>query len=88
LWTFHENPRLFRYEWWLMTEAKKRNPDIKLYGLPWAYPGWVGNDPVTGAQNASADPFTHPQQTAGDHTFFTQLHSICPFLGGSGTLPE
>ena len=20
------------YEWWLMTEAKKRNPDIKLYG--------------------------------------------------------
>ena len=23
------------YEWWLMSEAKKRNPDIKLYGLPW-----------------------------------------------------
>ncbi len=22
------------YEWWLMSEAKKRNPDIKLYGLP------------------------------------------------------
>ena len=21
------------YEWWLMKEAKKRNPDIKLYGL-------------------------------------------------------
>jgi galactosylceramidase len=20
------------YEWWLMKEAKKRNPDIKLYG--------------------------------------------------------
>ena len=29
------------YEWWLMTEAKKRNPKIKLYGLPWAFPGWV-----------------------------------------------
>eukprot|EP01052_Picozoa_sp_SAG31_P018714 SAG31_NODE_1337_length_8738_cov_2.840954_5_plen_51_part_00 len=27
------------YEWWLLQEAKKRNPDIKLYGLPWAFPG-------------------------------------------------
>ncbi|XP_033098878.1 galactocerebrosidase-like [Anneissia japonica] len=32
------------YEWWLMKEAKKRNPSIKLYGLPWAFPGWIGND--------------------------------------------
>ncbi|KAH9500900.1 hypothetical protein Btru_069153 [Bulinus truncatus] len=30
------------YEWWLMSEAKKRNPDIKLYGLPWGFPGWLG----------------------------------------------
>ncbi|KAK3782633.1 hypothetical protein RRG08_015208 [Elysia crispata] len=30
------------YEWWLMKEAKKRNPSIKLYGLPWGFPGWVG----------------------------------------------
>ncbi|XP_064598743.1 galactocerebrosidase-like [Liolophura sinensis] len=30
------------YEWWLMVEAKKRNPDILLYGLPWSFPGWVG----------------------------------------------
>jgi hypothetical protein len=28
------------YEWWLMQEAKKRNPDIKLYGLEWGAPGW------------------------------------------------
>lgn len=28
------------YEWWLMREAKKRNPDIKFYGLPWGAPGW------------------------------------------------
>ena len=33
------------YEWWLMKEAKQRNPGIKLYGLPWAFPGWVANDP-------------------------------------------
>ncbi|XP_041827503.1 galactocerebrosidase isoform X2 [Melanotaenia boesemani] len=31
------------YEWWLMKEAKKRNPDIILIGLPWAFPGWVGH---------------------------------------------
>ena len=50
------------YEWWLMKEAKARNPDIKLYGLPWAYPGWVGNDPVTGKPSGS--PFTYPNQTS------------------------
>ena len=27
------------YEWWLMQEAKARNPNVKLYGLPWAFPG-------------------------------------------------
>jgi hypothetical protein len=28
------------YEWWLMQQAKARNPDIKLYGLEWGAPGW------------------------------------------------
>lgn len=28
------------YEWWLMEQAKKRNPHIALYGLAWAAPGW------------------------------------------------
>eukprot|EP00026_Physarum_polycephalum_P004247 Phypoly_transcript_04264.p1 GENE.Phypoly_transcript_04264~~Phypoly_transcript_04264.p1 ORF type:complete len:644 (+),score=82.58 Phypoly_transcript_04264:225-2156(+) len=31
------------YEWWLMVEAKKRNPDIVLYALSWSVPGWIGN---------------------------------------------
>ncbi|EGD72245.1 galactocerebrosidase [Salpingoeca rosetta] len=44
------------YEWWLMTEAKKRNPNIKLYGLAWAYPGWVGN--------GTSSPFSYPNLTA------------------------
>ncbi|XP_065185004.1 galactocerebrosidase-like [Sycon ciliatum] len=44
------------YEWWLMVEAKKRNPDIKLYGLAWAYPGWVGN--------GSGSPFQFPNLTS------------------------
>jgi Glycosyl hydrolase family 59/Ricin-type beta-trefoil lectin domain len=30
------------YEWWLMEQAKDRNPNIKFYGLAWGAPGWVG----------------------------------------------
>ncbi len=32
------------YEWWLMTEAHKRNPNIVLEILPWGAPAWVGRD--------------------------------------------
>ncbi|HWR14098.1 MAG TPA: family 16 glycoside hydrolase [Terriglobales bacterium] len=31
------------YEWWLMAEAKKRNPKIMLDSLAWGAPGWIGN---------------------------------------------
>ena len=31
------------YEWWLMTEAKKRNPKIILDSLAWGAPGWIGD---------------------------------------------
>ncbi|PKV89453.1 RICIN domain-containing protein [Streptomyces sp. TLI_146] len=31
------------YEWWLMEQAKARNPGIKLAALSWGAPGWVGN---------------------------------------------
>jgi hypothetical protein len=31
------------YEWWLMQEARKRNPKIYLDILPWGAPGWIGN---------------------------------------------
>ena len=44
------------YEWWLMTEAKKRNPNIKLYGLPWGFPGWLGK--------GSGSPYKYPNITA------------------------
>ena len=30
------------YEWWLAEQAKARNPNIKLYGLAWGAPGWIG----------------------------------------------
>ena len=31
------------YEWWLMEQAKIRNPNIKLAALEWVAPGWIGN---------------------------------------------
>ncbi|HEY7199944.1 MAG TPA: ricin-type beta-trefoil lectin domain protein [Candidatus Dormibacteraeota bacterium] len=30
------------YEWWLMGQAKARNPNIKLAALTWGAPGWLG----------------------------------------------
>nr|WP_060905619.1 ricin-type beta-trefoil lectin domain protein [Streptomyces scabiei] len=30
------------YEFWLMEQAAARNPGIKLYGLAWGAPGWIG----------------------------------------------
>ncbi|XP_012708310.3 galactocerebrosidase isoform X2 [Fundulus heteroclitus] len=40
---YENDENYFRgYEWWLMKEAKKRNPNITLIALPWAFPGWVG----------------------------------------------
>ena len=31
------------YEWWLMEQARARNPQIKLVALPWGAPHWVGD---------------------------------------------
>lgn len=45
------------YEWWLMVEAKKRNPNIKIYGLPWSFPGWLNPKGVR-------DPYQFPNITA------------------------
>ena len=39
--TANEEPNFQRgYEWAVMKEAKQRNPEIILYALPWAWPGW------------------------------------------------
>lgn len=51
------------YEWWLMKEARKRNPGIKLYGLPWGWPGWL--DPRSdGADIPASTPFASYNVTA------------------------
>jgi galactosylceramidase len=31
------------YTWWILREAKRRNPKITLDGTAWSAPGWVGN---------------------------------------------
>jgi hypothetical protein len=31
------------YEWWLMKEAKARNPELQLAALAWGAPGWISN---------------------------------------------
>jgi galactosylceramidase len=44
------------YEHWLMSEAKKRNPDIVLLGLVFAFPNWInpeGNTPYSNSQTES-----------------------------------
>ncbi|HZC72689.1 MAG TPA: discoidin domain-containing protein [Jatrophihabitans sp.] len=35
------------YEWWLMEQAKARNPNIALSALAWGAPGWVGDGKQT-----------------------------------------
>lgn len=45
-----------------MNEAKARNPDIKLYGLPWAWPGWL--DPSATADKPATNAFSNANVTA------------------------
>ena len=35
------------YTWWILREAKKRNPEILLDAAAWSAPGWIGEDPAT-----------------------------------------
>jgi galactosylceramidase len=31
------------YTWWILRQAKNRNPDLTLDGTAWSAPGWIGN---------------------------------------------
>jgi galactosylceramidase len=46
------------YAWWMLTEAKKRNPDIETYGLSESWPRWVTNGSM------SMGPLDMPQRSA------------------------
>jgi galactosylceramidase len=45
-----------------MKEAKKRNPQLKLYGLPWGWPGWL--DPDSSPDKKAKNVFANPARTA------------------------
>ena len=47
-----------------MKEAKARNPDIKLYGLPWAFPGWLDPNATSSAPTGWINAFADPVATA------------------------
>jgi hypothetical protein len=52
--TEFEEPNFQRgYELWLAKQAKKRNQEILLYGLPWEWPAWVGAGSGNPYQNVS-----------------------------------
>lgn len=50
----HPQPGFFKrgYEFWLMAEARKRNPEIILEALQWGAPGWIGNGNFYSKDNA------------------------------------
>lgn len=58
-----KNPIPRGYEFWLMAEARKRNPNVVLDCLPWAFPRWVG----TRFSKASADWIVSFLETARKH---------------------
>uniref|UniRef100_A0A1I8G3D0 galactosylceramidase n=1 Tax=Macrostomum lignano TaxID=282301 RepID=A0A1I8G3D0_9PLAT len=43
------------YEWSLMKDVKKINNNIKLYGLPWVFPGWIGGPDLDPYYNNSSN---------------------------------
>ncbi|SDS38334.1 galactosylceramidase [Paenibacillaceae bacterium GAS479] len=67
-----DNPNMHRgYELWLMSEAKKRNRDIKLDILQWGAPGWIndfssniGNDNNNYYKNANSKYAMYSQDNA------------------------
>lgn len=51
------------YTWWILREAKKRNPALTLDAAAWSAPGWIGEDAAT------RFPREHPH---GDAAFWSQ----------------
>jgi galactosylceramidase len=51
------------YIWWIMTEARKRNPALSLDGTAWSAPGWIGDSGALLPSN---------RRDQGDKKFFSQ----------------
>ena len=54
------------WENWLIQEAKARNPDITLYGLAWAAPGFLANKTIPGFEGDTMDPETDDGTPSGN----------------------
>ncbi|HEX3627877.1 MAG TPA: lamin tail domain-containing protein [Verrucomicrobiae bacterium] len=65
------------YEWWLMQQAKNRNPGIILDCLAWGAPGWIGNGNYYSADMCSyiANFIGGAQSTCGLSFNFTGTHN-------------
>ncbi|MCA9240137.1 MAG: hypothetical protein KDA37_08060, partial [Planctomycetales bacterium] len=48
------------YAWWLMREAKRRNPELSLDAAAWSAPGWIGEDRKTRFDGENGSPFWSP----------------------------
>lgn len=46
------------YEFWMMAEARRRNPEVVTVGLPWGAPGWVNNQSASGLYGADMLGYT------------------------------
>lgn len=53
------------YTWWVLREARRRNPRITLDATAWSAPGWVGEDPATRVPH-------EPGGGGGDAAFWSQ----------------
>ncbi len=53
------------YTWWVMREARRRNPRLTLDGAAWSAPGWLGTKGRVFAQNT-------PAAAQVEGTFFSQ----------------
>jgi len=71
------------YEWWLMQEARKRNPKIILDTLPWGAPGWVGKETLYTPKMASyvADFLQGAKKTYGFDIAYTGVWNEKQFDG-------
>jgi hypothetical protein len=84
------------YEFWLMKQAKARNPNIKLIGLCWTLPGWISwfstdqiNYIIAWLNCCKADSITIDflggcnEQGLGNRTWFQQFRTALNTAGYS-----
>lgn len=71
------------YEWWLMEEARKRNPNIILDSLPWGAPGWIGNGHFFSQDMANyVAKFIEGAKTHGLEMPYTGIWNETPYQAG------